>query len=257
MNHYSQWRVAVIDDDQTLADLIREGLEAEGYQSATFACATAFLQYTRQHGLPHLALVDLGLPDMDGFALSSRIKALGDVPIIFISGQRETDIVVKGLLQYAEDYVRKPFEMRELAARIYRVLSRIPNLPDQQSRITHIDDWLAVDFGQSVLYAGRRTFPLTPIEAGILHILLRSTGQAVPARVLLSRVWPGQNIYEDTLRVHMHRLRRKVEPDPRRPRYILTARGVGYYFALTERAPASAPASPHAPFEEPPAKPAE
>ncbi len=256
MNHYDQWRVAVVDDDQALADLIREGLEAEGYQTATFASAATFLQYIRQHGLPHLALVDLGLPDMDGFALSSRLKALGDVPIIFISGHKETDIVVKGLLQYAEDYVRKPFDMRELTARIYRVLSRIPNLPDLQSRITRIDDWLAIDFGQSVLYAGKRTFPLTPIEANILHILLRSADQTVPARVLLSRVWPGQNIYEDTLRVHMHRLRRKVEPNPRRPQYILTARGVGYCFTLAERAQVTTPASPRTPAEDPPAKPA-
>jgi DNA-binding response OmpR family regulator len=256
VNHYDQWRVAVVDDDQALADLIRDGLEAEGYQTITFASAAAFLQYIRQHGLPHLALIDLGLPDMDGFTLSSQLKALGDVPIIFISGHKETETVVKGLQQYAEDYVRKPFDMRELTARIYRVLSRIPSLPEPQSRITRIDDWLAVDFGQSVLYAGKRTFPLTPIEANILHILLRSAEQTVPARVLLSRVWPGQNVYEDTLRVHMHRLRRKVEPNPRRPQYILTARGVGYCFTLAERAQASVPASPRTPSEEPSAKPA-
>ena len=116
---------------------------------------------------------------------------------------------------------------------------------------------MPVDFGQSVLYSGRRTFIPPPIESGLLHILPRPPGQAVAAPLLLSRVWPGQNIEEETLRVHIHRLRRRVEPDPCRPRYSLTARGVGYCFALTERAPASAPASPHAPFEEPPAKPAE
>ena len=248
--------MAVVDADQALADLISDGLETEGYQATTFASAATFLQHIRLYGLPHLALVDLGLPDIDGFRLSSRLKALGDVPIIFISGHKETETVVKGLQQYAEDYVRKPFDMRELTARIYRVLSRIPGLGELQSRITRIDDWLAVDFGQSVLHAGKRTFPLTPIEANILHILLRSAGQAVPARVLLSRVWPGQNVYEDTLRVHMHRLRRKVEPNPRRPQYILTARSVGYYFALAGRAQPTAQKPARAPSEEPPTKPA-
>ena len=225
------WHVAIVDDDQGLTDLIREGLEDEGYQTVAFASAEALLRYIRRQGLPHLVLVDLCLPDMDGFTLSSQLKALGDVPIIFVSGRNETDTVVKGLLQYAEDYVRKPFDMRELSARIYRVLSRIPCLAATQSRITRIDDWLAVDFGQSVLYAGERVFPLTPIEANILHILLRNADQPVPARVLLSRVWPGQSVYEDTLRVHIHRLRRKVEPNPHHPQYILTARGVGYRFS--------------------------
>jgi DNA-binding response OmpR family regulator len=124
--------------------------------------------------------------------------------------------------------------MRELTARIYRVLSRIPHLAAIQSRLTRIDDWLAIDFGQSMLHAGERVFALTPIEANILHVLLRNADQPVPTRVLLSRVWPGQEMYEDTLRVHMHRLRRKVEPNPRRPQYIVTARGVGYRFALAE-----------------------
>ncbi|MCL4237915.1 MAG: response regulator transcription factor [Anaerolineae bacterium] len=256
MDRYDQWCIAIVDDDEILSELISEGLEAEGYQTITFARAATFLQYVRQHGLPHLALIDLGLPDVDGFMLSSQLKTLGDVPIIFVSGHKETETVVKGLQQYAEDYVRKPFDMRELAARIYRVLSRIPSLPEMQSRITRIDDWLAVDFGQSALYAGKRTFSLTPIEANILHILLRSAEQTVPARVLLSRVWPGQNVYEDTLRVHMHRLRRKVEPNPRRPQYILTARGVGYCFALPGRAQGADPTPSQVPSEESPTKPA-
>ena len=241
------WHVAVVDDDQALADLIREGLEGEGYQTTTFASAEALLQHIRRQGLPHLVLVDLSLPAMDGFALSGQLKALGDVPIIFISGRNETETVVRGLLQYAEDYVRKPFDMRELSARIYRVLSRIPSLAATQSRITRVDDWLAIDFGQGVLYAGERVFPLTPIEANILHILLRSADQPVPARTLLSRVWPGQDIYEETLRVHMHRLRRKVEPNPHHPQYILTARGVGYCFSPGQPGAASPHRQPPSP----------
>lgn len=227
---YQSWHVAIVDDDSMLAEIVREQLEAEGYEVSAFSSAETFLQHVRRQGLPHLALIDLGLPDMDGFALSNRLKALGDVPIIFISGRKETDTVVRGLVQYAEDYVRKPFDPRELAARIYRVLSRIPNFDYAERRLVRIDDWLAIDFGQRVLFAGDREYPLTPTEVTLLHILLRNADQVVPTRVLISRVWPLQDVYEETLRVHMHRLRQKVEPDPSHPRYLLTVRGVGYQF---------------------------
>ena len=227
---YQSWHVAIVDDDSMLAEIVREELEAEGYEVSAFSSAETFLQHVRRQGLPHLALIDLGLPDMDGFALSNRLKALGDVPIIFISGRKETDTVVRGLVQYAEDYVRKPFDPRELAARIYRVLSRIPNFDYAERRLVRIDDWLAIDFGQRVLFAGDREYPLTPTEVTLLHILLRNADQVVPTRVLISRVWPLQDVYEETLRVHMHRLRQKVEPDPSHPRYLLTVRGVGYQF---------------------------
>lgn len=227
---YQSWHVAIVDDDSRLAEIVREELEAEGYEVSAFSSAETFLRHVQQQGLPHLALIDLGLPDMDGFALSNRLKALGDVPIIFISGRKETDTVVRGLVQYAEDYVRKPFDPRELAARIYRVLSRIPNFDYAERRLVRIDDWLAIDFGQRVIFAGDREYPLTPTEVTLLHLLLRNADQVVPTRVLISRVWPLQDVYEETLRVHMHRLRQKVEPDPSHPRYLLTVRGVGYQF---------------------------
>ncbi|MGQ9849028.1 MAG: response regulator transcription factor [Aggregatilineaceae bacterium] len=227
---YQPWHIAMVDDDSRLAEIVREELEAEGYEVSAFSSAETFLRHVQRQGLPHLALIDLGLPDMDGFALSNRLKALGDVPIIFISGRKETDTVVRGLVQYAEDYVRKPFDPRELAARIYRVLSRIPNFDYAERRLVRIDDWLAIDFGQRVLFAGDREYPLTPTEVTLLHILLRNADQVVPTRVLISRVWPLQDVYEETLRVHMHRLRQKVEPDPSHPRYLLTVRGVGYQF---------------------------
>jgi DNA-binding response OmpR family regulator len=222
--------VAIVDDDARLTEIVQEELEADGYQVSTFSSAETFLRYVNRQGLPHLVLIDLRLPDMDGFALSERLKALGDVPIIFISAQKEANTVVRGLVQYAEDYVRKPFDPRELAARVYRVLSRIPGFDYAESRIVRIDDWLAIDFGQRVLFVGERELSLTRTEANLLHVLLRNANQVVPARVLISRVWPLQDVYEETLRVHMHRLRQKIEPDPANPQYLLTERGLGYRF---------------------------
>ncbi len=225
-------RLAVVDDDVILLEILRDKLIGEGYQVATFSDATQFLTHVQHHGLPHLALIDLSLPQMDGFALSERLKSLGDVPIIFISGQRKPETVVKGLKLYADDYIRKPFDINELVVRVYRVLSRISGFDYAESRIIQVDDWLAVDFGQGILCAGDEKITLTPIEANILYILVRNAGQIVTSRFLLNRVWPLQDVYEETLRVHMHRLRRKVEPDYRQPRYIQTVRGVGYRFEM-------------------------
>lgn len=227
--------VAVVDDDEVLADLVRQRLEQDGYQLTVFSDALPFLTYVREYGLPHLAIIDLALPGMEGFELSEQLKALGDVPIIFISGRHETETVVKGLQLYAEDYLRKPFDMDELAARVYRVLSRIPSFAYAGERIIHVDEWLAIDFSQGILYTGEQSRALTPIEANILYVLVRNAGQVVPTRLLLSRVWPLKDVYEDTLRVHMHRLRQKIEPAPHAPRYIHTVRGVGYQFDASER----------------------
>jgi DNA-binding response OmpR family regulator len=229
--------LAIVEDDHDLVQLLKTALELEGYAVSVFFDALPFLRHVRDYGLPHLALIDLGLPSMHGFELSKKLKALGDVPIIFISSRDEIDTVVQGLSCFADDYVTKPFDMRELTARTYRVLSRIHDFGYTQSPIIKVDDWLSVDFGKSRLLAGGRSFMLTPTEAGLLHILIRNCGNVVPSETLIARVWPLEQIYEDTLRVHMHRLRRKLEQDYRHPQHIQTERGVGYRFVMGNSEP--------------------
>jgi DNA-binding response OmpR family regulator len=230
MDNHDFIKLAVVEDDPDLAALLRMNLEAAGFQVSTFGDALPFLRHVREYGLPHLVLLDLVLPSMHGFEVSERLKALGDVPIIIISTQDEVKTIVKGLVNYADDYITKPFEIEVLVARIRRVLSRIPDFSYAQAPIVRIDDRLSVDFGRSRLMIGTQTIALTPTEASILHILIRNTGHVVAVETLIARVWPGQEVYEDTLRVHMHRLRRKLEPDAHHPRYIQTAHGSGYSF---------------------------
>jgi DNA-binding response OmpR family regulator len=225
-------RIVVIDDDRQLVQLVRETLEAEGYQVAVFFDGLPFLRYVRDKGLPHLALIDLHLPSMHGFDLSRKLKALGDVPIVFISNENEVETVIDGLKRFADDYVTKPFDIRELVIRVQRILSRIPNAEYIQSRVTQIDERLGVDFGNSCLLINSRPVTLTPIEANLLYILIQNAGRVVPSDNLIARVWPAEEVYEETLRVHIHRLRRKLESDYRQPRYIQTERGVGYWFAI-------------------------
>jgi DNA-binding response OmpR family regulator len=225
-------RIAVVDDDRKLAQLIKETFEAEGYQVAVFFDGLPFLRYLHDKGLPHLALIDLHLPSMHGFDLSKKLKSFGDVPIVFISNEDDVETVIDGLKRYADDFVTKPFDIRELLIRVQRVLSRIPNTGYIRSPVTRIDDRLGVDFGSSCLLVNGQSITLTPIETNLLYILIQNAGCVVSSDTLIARVWPTEEVYEETLRVHMHRLRRKLEPDYRHPRYIQTERGVGYYFAI-------------------------
>lgn len=232
-------RLAIVEDDRDLVQVLKATFELEGYAVSVFFDALPFLRHVRDYGLPHLAVIDLGLPSMHGFDLSKKLKTLGDVPIIFISNQDEIDTVVRGLTSFADDYVVKPFDVRELVARTYRVLSRIHDYGYTQSPIIRVDDWLSIDFGNSRLLAGGQTTPLTPTEAELLHILIRNSGHIVPSDTLIARVWPLEQIFEDTLRVHVHRLRRKLERDYHHPHYIQTERGVGYRFVIAESEPAA------------------
>ncbi len=232
MPGYESRQLIAVDDDKGLLRLLNDTFESEGYDIETFCDPVQALRYVRRRGLPHLALIDLQLPAMHGFDLSAELKAMGDIPIVFITGEDEPEMAVTGLVQYAEDYVRKPFNIGELVARVRRVLSRFADSVYTQTPVTKIDNWLSVDLANQRLWRGKQPVILTPIEANLLHILLRHAGDTVTTDTLLMRVWPYQDVYADTLRVHMHRLRRKIEPDYRRPTYIQTERGVGYRFRI-------------------------
>jgi len=223
-------RLLIVDNDQNLLSSLKEKFETDGYDVGAFLDAPDTLRYIQSFGLPHLALIDLKLPTIHGFELAEKIKNLGDVPIIFITGERDSETVIDGLTRYADDYVVKPFELGELVARVRRVLSRIVDFDYARSPLIPVDDRVAVDFGNSKLVIENRPVLLTPTEANLLHILLRNAGRVVTSDMLIARVWPGDEVYEDTLRVHMHRFRRKIEADVRHPKYIQTERGVGYRF---------------------------
>ncbi len=229
-------RLLIVDDDEDTLYLLQELFELENYQVTT--CRTAFeaLSDIQANGLPHLALIDLDLPDLKGFELSARIKAIGDVPLIFVTGNDDERTVVDGLRHYADDYMVKPVRNAELVARVKRVLSRMPSFDYVQPPVLIVDDWLSIDFGRNRLLVGDRVEVLTRIESALLHNLIRSAGRVVRSDILIARVWPAGEVYEDTLRVHLHRLRQKIEKDPGNPRYIQTERGVGYCFRPTSAA---------------------
>jgi DNA-binding response OmpR family regulator len=223
-------RLLIVDDDLEFVELLKEIFETEGYEVTTCDDGPAVLEHVHLNGLPHLVMIDLALPSMHGFELSKKLKARGDVPIVFISGEAKVDTVVDGITRYAEDYLIKPIRAGELLARVKRILSRIYDFTYTQAPLVRVDEQLSIDFANNRIHINNRKVALTPTEASLLHILIRNAGHVVPSDMLIARVWPIEEVYEDTLRVHMHRLRRKLEPNSGTSRYIQTERGVGYRF---------------------------
>ncbi len=225
-------KILLVEDDKQISAVIVDYMGSHGFEVNAFEDGPEALEHIHARGLPHLALLDLNLPTMHGFELSSKIKSMADVPIIFITATDDTETVVTGLKKYAEDFITKPFELRELEARVQVVLTRMPSLDYASEPIIRIDEFLNIDFAHNSVILGGTKILLTPTESILLHVLLRNAGRVVENRMLIARVWPSDEVYEDTLRVHMHRLRRKLEQDSHHPHYIRTERGVGYMFTV-------------------------
>jgi two-component system KDP operon response regulator KdpE len=220
--------VLLIEDDREIRHWLRVVLEAEGYR--------LFLEETGEQGLaeaaarqPDLVLLDLGLPDVDGVEVIRRIREWSTVPIIVISARGQEQDKVNALDAGADDYVSKPFGTSELLARMRVALRHASALRDGAESAAYETGTLRVDLAARLVYVDGREVHLTPNEYKLLAALVRHAGKVLTHRHLLKEVW-GPNFVEHTnyLRVHMSQLRRKIEAEPARPRYILTESGVGY-----------------------------
>ncbi len=224
--------VLIVEADTTLSKSIAEFLDSHAYRVTIFSDAPEALEYVQEKTLPSIVLLGMNLPSMSGFVAAKHLKMTADLPIIFLMPRSDRQYLVEGLKKYAEDFVIKPVEMRELETRIQIVLGRLPTLDYGGEPVIRIDAQLSIDLAQNRAFVSGRTIRLTPTEAVLLHVLLRHAPRVVQNHALLARVWPAEEVYEDTLRVHMHRLRRKLEADSHHPRYIRTERGVGYRFTI-------------------------
>jgi len=223
-------RILAVDDDPDLLRLIRRELENAGFAVWPAGSAEQALDLISRQGLPHLALVDILLPGLDGLSLARRIQEWSDLPIIMLTSVDEAETVVQAIEGFAEDYVRKPFNSRELVARVERVCRRIGDFGYTLQPVIRVDDRLAVDFAHQRVTVDGRPVALTATECKLLYVLMRQAGKPAATDFLLRRLWPAEEVFEDALRVHVHRLRGKIEPTPGRPRYVVTERGTGYCF---------------------------
>lgn len=226
----SSRRILTVEDDPDLLRLIRRELEAAGFEVWACLAAEEALEVVAKRGLPHLALVDILLPGMDGMAFARKLHEWSDLPIVMLTSVDEEETVVKAIESFAEDYIRKPFKPREVVARVERVCRRMGNFAYTLQPVIRVDARLAIDFAHQRAEVDGKTVPLTSTETKLLFVLMRNAGRVVATDFLLRRLWPSDEVFEDTLRVHVHRLRSKIEPEPARPRYVVTERGSGYRF---------------------------
>lgn len=223
-------KVLAVDDNAFTLRIVQHTLEQAGYQVMTAVSGHDGLKMINRHGVPHIAIVDLHMPMMSGFEFCRSVREFSDVPIIMLTAANTEETIIKGLEQYAEDYIIKPFNPSELVARVKRVLRRVENYDYTNESSTRIDDNLMVDFPKREALVNGESVSLTPTEAKLLYILVRNAGRIVTTEFLLNRIWPMQDAQEDRLHVHVHRLRRKIEVNATKPAYIVAERGTGYRF---------------------------
>jgi DNA-binding response OmpR family regulator len=223
-------RILVVDDDPAVRSLVESKFRAEGYDVFLAGDGREALSLIQHRGLPHLAIVDLYMPVMDGFEFCQSVQQFCDLPVVMLTAEAGEETVIRGIEFYAEDYVIKPFSPRELIARVRRVLRRIGDFAYVLAPQVQVDEHLRVDFARQEVSTDGRPVSLSPIETKLLYILMRNAGRTVSNDFLLRRLWPLEEVFEDTLRVHVYRLRKKLETGPSGWRYVITERGVGYRF---------------------------
>jgi len=221
-------RVLVVDDEPSIVRALRINLTARKYEVSTATDGASGLAAVARDR-PDVMILDLGLPDMDGTEVIRGVRGWTSTPIIVLSVWGQESQKVAALDAGADDYVTKPFGMDELLARLRAAVRRASPAPDEPVVTTeHFTVDLAV---KRVIRAGGGNVSLTPTEWQLLEVLVRNRGRLVTQRQLLQEVWgPAYETESNYLRVYMAQLRRKLEPEPSRPRYLLTESGMGYRF---------------------------
>lgn len=224
-------KALVVDDDRVLADLVAFTLQREGFEVVQAYDGQSALRRW-QSDQPDIVVLDVNLPDIDGFSVCRQIRAESDTPIIMLTVRGEEDDVVQGLQLGADDYIQKPFSPRQLIARIQAVLRRagIAVTP----AVRRVGE-LALDAARREVDLGPDlTVQLTPLETRLLDYLMLNAGRMLTSEAIIDQVWGPEGGDRDMLRQLVRRLRSKIEPDPANPIYIETVPGFGYGLTLAD-----------------------
>jgi two-component system KDP operon response regulator KdpE len=220
-------RILVVDDEPQILRALGTNLKARGYDVDLAPTGELALSLAARHH-PDLVVLDLGLPGIDGIEVIRGLRGWSTVPIIVLSVREAESEKVAALDAGADDYVTKPFGMDELLARLRSALRR--NAPAEEQAVVETADF-TVDLAAKRVTAKSGEVRLTPTEWGIVELLVRNPGKLVSQRQMLQEVWgPSYSTETNYLRVYMAQIRRKLEPDPARPRYFLTEARMGYRF---------------------------
>ena len=223
-------KILVIDDEEVTVSLLATLLEMNDFEVVkAYRAEEGLRKAYRTH--PDLVLLDIMMPDMDGWDVCKRLRELSDVPIIFLTARTDKEDIVRGLEMGADDYVIKPYDNDELVARIRAHLRRMPKNAVSEELVFDGGDFRINFLNREVTVDGE-TRHLTPKEFSLLSVLARNAGRVMTRENLVTEAWGDEYADAvDSLKLYVHYLRKKIEKDPNNPRYILTSRGVGYRFA--------------------------
>ena len=218
------YRILIVDDEAALQNMLKEILTQAGYETASaLTCAQALERF--QASPPDAVLLDVNLPDEDGFSLFGQLRKSRDVPVLFLSARDEDADRLQGLGLGADDYITKPFLPQELLLRLHAVLRRVYRETPDEARLGDTE----IDWGKGTVRRNGAETALTAKEFALLRKLWDARGSIVTIDALCAALWDGPLVgYENTLMVHIRRLREKIEADPSHPQYLLTVRGLGY-----------------------------
>jgi len=223
-------RVVIVDDDPVILKFVRSHLEASGYKTTAVMSGMEALE-TIELQMPNLVILDINLPDINGIEICQRLRKWSQVPIIMLSARSGEDDKVKCLESGADDYITKPFGVVELTARIRTVLRRGKYTNPEPQFISFDNKRLTINHANQTVTVQGKAITLTSFEYKLLWELVNNTGVILTHIHLLNRVWGAEYDRESQyLHVFIGRLRRKIEPDPKQPRYLVTVRRVGYKF---------------------------
>ena len=240
-DEFDRRRILVVDDEERMVRFIRLNLEHDGFQVSEAFNGKEAIQKIRDV-TPDLILLDVMMPDLDGFEVLETVREVSNVPVIMLTAKGEEDDRVRGLELGADDYVTKPFSPRELVSRVKAVLRRTEGASGSMHGLIEVDDRLKIDFDRREIWLEGKLVKLRPTEYRMLYHLVQNAGWVVTHDQLLTKVWGYE--YRDEphyVRLYINYLRQKLEADPSNPKYILTERGVGYRFVDFRRENKEAP----------------
>ncbi len=227
--------ILIVDDEPRIRDFVRMNLELEHYRVIEASNGVEALEELRE-SLPDLVVLDVMMPEMDGFEALHAIREVSTVPVIMLTVRQSEQDRIRGLDLGADDYIAKPFSPRELLLRIRALLRRSLMPPPSRKTEIVVDEDLKIDFSRREVMVRGKKVTLRPTEYRLLYHLVSNAGHLLTHETLLSKVW-GREYRDEAhyLRLYITYLRQKLEKDPAHPQYILTERGVGYRFkALDE-----------------------
>lgn len=232
---FRNFKILVVDDEERMVRFIRLNLEHDGFQVVEAFRGNKAIDLVRTQ-LPDLVLLDVMMPDIDGFEVLRLIRETSNVPVIMLTAKGEEEDRVRGLEMGADDYITKPFSPRELVSRVRAVLRRTQMTSGPADEVIQVDDRLKIDFNRREVWVDNELVNLRPTEYRLLYHLVQNAGWVLSHEQILSKVWGYE--YQDEphyVRLYINYLRKKIEEDPSNPKYILTERGIGYRFVDYKR----------------------